>query len=100
MSQFSDTAEIVRRAAVLEHLGFSSSYEEQYLTNLGQVTPQSIQQAAKKRIKPKELVYVVVGDVRAATLRKAVGDVPVYDVRFEETPIFPALASFAKVANP
>jgi predicted Zn-dependent peptidase len=101
MSQFSDTAEIVRRAASLEHLGFSSRYEETYLSNLSEVTPSGIQQAARKWINPSEMVYVVVGDTRAANIKNVVGnDIPVYDVRFEETPIFPGQANFVQIQNP
>ncbi len=59
--RFNSPAQIVYQQALFDLLGYPSDHLTRYRAELAAVTPEQIQQAAKKFIDPKRLVIVVVG---------------------------------------
>lgn len=85
--KFPSASSIVNRAAILESLGYPADYDEKYLSNISNITPNMVHAAAKKLVSPDNLVAVIVGGVSADEIRKAVGEnVPVYKVTFDQVP--------------
>ena len=65
VNPFSNRNNIVNTFADDEYTGRPDDYWQEYAKNLQAVTPQSVQEVARKYLHPDKLVYLVVGDPQA-----------------------------------
>ena len=85
--KFEDASEIVKRRAMLEHLGFPPGYDQNFIARVNQVVPEDMAKVSQKWIHPEQLVTVVVGKVKVEALKRQlpIGQ-KVYEVGFDEIP--------------
>jgi len=92
--RFNSSGKVVTRTALLKLLQYPEDFDATYFDNLLAVTPESVLAAAKRWIKPDEMVIVTTGRISASEVRQAVGErYRVFDVKFENgQPIIPVEA--------
>jgi len=85
--KFADPNFVSGRAVILDILGYSKTYDEQYLSKISDVSREQVLEVAKKHINPEQMVIVIVGNVSPEQVKKDLGgSIDVYRLSFDTEP--------------
>lgn len=82
---FAKPSSALTREVMLNLLGYPNDFNQTYLTNITAVSPEEVRQAAFNRLKPENLIIVVVGKLDGNSLAKSL-NLPFYRVKFSTFP--------------
>ncbi|MCC6220742.1 MAG: insulinase family protein, partial [Deltaproteobacteria bacterium] len=85
--KFPNARSVVERNAILELLKYPKDFDSSYLDKIAAVTSASSLAAAKRHVKPSDLVIVIVGNVSPQEVRRRFGGkLRVYSLNFDHAP--------------